>query len=362
MSINDILPSEILVSAFKRLNSKQVVQVREVCKEWQKLVDENRMFWRILVLSIETFEGAQAVMDQFDEKSGSTMEGVELEINRLIWQTQGLIHSLQNSRASLSTVVIKVPLPGGIGESLAETLLLTLPNLADFRVGNLNLRRCQLLRVTRADPEKLQVLWIPSFPNLPNQRPLFQTLTSLRISRIYHHSEWREILALCSKTLKHLDIGLKSGRLDEIIFPLEFSLLEVFEIRLGEENFPTWMVVPQSLKLFDPSNSAGLPSISILWIYSFNDWEELSNRCPCLQIFRLDSFYSGDMFKLVNLLSTRRDNVDHGLEIERVKMEPLRKLVIPFKVFSQSELEQLRGLVGEVVDAATEPLFWKVEI
>lgn len=48
------------------------------------------------------------------------------------------------------------------------------------------------------------------------------------------------------------------------------------------------------------------------------------------------------------LLSERACNVPVGLEVEGVKMKTTEKLVVPLERFSAEQIEQLRGLVGEV--------------
>jgi len=40
------------------------------------LTDENRAFWRVVSLPERNLEEIQSVVDQFDEKSGSTLEEI----------------------------------------------------------------------------------------------------------------------------------------------------------------------------------------------------------------------------------------------------------------------------------------------
>jgi len=53
---------------------------------------------------------------------------------------------------------------------------------------------------------------------------------------------------------------------------------------------------------------------------------------------------------LLGLLRARKENVERGFEVENVKMEPLKKLVIPFNKLSAEALEECQELVEEVVD------------
>jgi len=78
MNINDILLSENLLNSFRRLEAKDVVKATAVCKLWWELIDENKACWRVLVLSEKgkSLEKIQEVVNQFDEKSGSTLQKV----------------------------------------------------------------------------------------------------------------------------------------------------------------------------------------------------------------------------------------------------------------------------------------------
>jgi len=80
--INDVLLSEIVLTTLKELETKEVVRAREVCKSLLKLVDETKTFWRILKLLEGSLEEIQSTIDQFDEKSGSTLEDVSFAVKR----------------------------------------------------------------------------------------------------------------------------------------------------------------------------------------------------------------------------------------------------------------------------------------
>lgn len=62
------------------------------------------------------------------------------------------------------------------------------------------------------------------------------------------------------------------------------------------------------------------------------------------------------------LLRARKENIKNRPEVDRIKMEPLKMLVIPFNKLFYEQLEELRELVGEVVDLKSEPRFWEVQI
>lgn len=64
---------------------------------------------------------------------------------------------------------------------------------------------------------------------------------------------------------------------------------------------------------------------------------------------------------LCNGLSERKVKVELGKETCGITYECLEKLIIPFNKLTPQEIEQLRDLVGTVVDSASEPDFWEVE-
>lgn len=76
--INDGLPSEALLTILKNLKTREVVKMRAICKLWSKLVDENRTFWRDSELQESNQEDIEAAVNQFDEKSGSTLEEIRI--------------------------------------------------------------------------------------------------------------------------------------------------------------------------------------------------------------------------------------------------------------------------------------------
>jgi len=129
------------------------------------------------------------------------------------------------------------------------------------------------------------------------------------------------------------------------------------------------MLVPPTLKLFTQDVHSNTPSIQELWVNLLTqivwDWEDLSSRCPKLQVFRLErrrELGDSESEHLLSPLRARKENSDRRFEVDSIQMEPLKKLVIPFDKFSAADLEECRELVGEVVDLESEPEFWDVEI
>lgn len=176
------------------------------------------------------------------------------------------------------------------------------------------------------------------------------------------HRECRNLLEASARTLKDLSIsiGLSTG---ESVPPLEFPSLEVLELYEESAVFPAWMKVNSNLKLYAEVLPSNLPSISEVWVFYLTaGWRGLSMSCPLLKVLTFEGEEQLDLPNLESLLVTRRENVERGLEIEAVKMEPLRKLVIPSRMFTSKMLEKLRVLVDEVVDYDAEPSGWEVRI
>jgi len=135
--INEVLPSETLLTTFKKLGTKEVMKAIEVCKLWWKLVDENKALWRILVLLKEELEETKSIVDYFDEKSGSTLEEISLVVKGEGDQgSEQLAESILKSSRSLRICNTTLK---GVGSQtfrtlriLSGSLLPKLPNLVDF--------------------------------------------------------------------------------------------------------------------------------------------------------------------------------------------------------------------------------------
>lgn len=266
--INDILLSETLLAIFKCLEIKEVVKVREVCKQWWKLVDENRTFWRILVLSERSLERIQSTVSHFDEKSGSTLEEVSTIVKKYedsqdFNQLTGLV---LNSSQTLQAFWIK--LQSDVFQARAfltifeDSLLLMLPNLVDFRIWSGDPKVQLLVQSSRNRHGSLRILWVTSLQLQPpvhlhvSHPILFQALVSLQMSKGDSHSTFRCLLSHCSQTLKHLTIFLRQPARGQEVLPLQFARLEVLQLWMvrimWDCHFPTWMAVPPTLKHFCP--------------------------------------------------------------------------------------------------------------
>jgi len=347
--INDVLPSETLLTTFKSLDTREVLKVREVCKLWLKLVDENRTFSRCLILTDRTSTEIEVVLNQFDEKSGSTLEEIAIEtINGSSQDSSQILKSLQKSRTTLSVINLKFTFVYSPEEfcHLTSSLLLELPNLVDFPVTTCTYYKCQLLKSSSTKSQPLQVLWIyslqaasPLIYLLSSQLGLFNALSSLVVEEFYSHSDWRSALSNSPESFKHLSIRLNQQVLSEELSSLSLPNLEVLELMEIDDQFPTWMVVPPTLKL-STSQYRDLPDLGELWLEALGGWGRLLlSRRPNLQVLRVGC-PNPAVQKLLDLLRVRRASVEDGLEVEGVRVVDLSKLVItPLSPFSPSQLQ-----------------------
>jgi len=165
-----------------------------------------------------------------------------------------------------------------------------------------------------------------------------------------------KVLELPSKSLKHLGIWF-SEETQDFIKVLEFPDLQVLKLGSPNEAFPAWFRVPFKLMPIMSGVFTSIPSISALRICrNLNKWELLVSACPQLEI--LQAYLSPGPSKAIHqgnllaLLQARRREVQAGTEFERVRLEIIKTLVIPFAGLSAQTALQLREYVGTVVDHA----------
>lgn len=172
-----------------------MVKVREVCKEGSKLVDDNRIFWRIFwrILDLEpsiwrrneveeilrfqrlparrSLQQTQSIIEQFDNKRGSTLEKVMIELKPKEYNAEitQISQVLRKSKQTLLLVEIRGTSAGTLGfRNLVTSLLTGLSNLVDFRLTDGTSR----IKFSIKNPERfrsLQVLWLPRLSVLPAQ-------------------------------------------------------------------------------------------------------------------------------------------------------------------------------------------------
>jgi len=57
---NDALDAEVLILIFKKLPLRKLARIRLVCPKWRNIIDDNKTFWRTLILSNVTLKVAQS--------------------------------------------------------------------------------------------------------------------------------------------------------------------------------------------------------------------------------------------------------------------------------------------------------------
>lgn len=187
-----------------------MVKVREVCKEGSKLVDDNRIFWRIFwrILDLEpsiwrrneveeilrfqrlparrSLQQTQSIIEQFDNKRGSTLEKVMIELKPKEYNAEitQISQVLRKSKQTLLLVEIRGTSAGTLGfRNLVTSLLTGLSNLVDFRLTD-GTSRIKFSIKTQRDSEVFRFSGFRVFPfSQPNSALLFKTLTSFRLER-----------------------------------------------------------------------------------------------------------------------------------------------------------------------------------
>lgn len=91
------------------------------------------------------------------------------------------------------------------------------------------------------------------------------------------HSTWGSVPSHYSQSL-----WLSSLLPAEEIPQLQLPHLEMLELRETSLRFPTWMLVPPTIKLFTFNIYSNLPAIIELWINNLFGWGTLSSRYPTL--------------------------------------------------------------------------------
>ena len=290
---------------------RKFARARGVCKLWLEEIDGNKRLWRRLnnrgFLSLEE---VLLVINQFDEKSGSTMERLTVYTNweesqnssQVIKSINQLIQVILKSSQHLKGVSIFSKGLDHHGRQrlavLSYSLLLELPNVVEFRISKtLSYQVLFDVRAKQLSSVNPRLIWIDSlrssaspFTHLHiSHSDLFQAIASLTVDRTHHHSTWRSVLSLCTHSLLHLEINLGKQDPGEELSPLELPQLRMLNLTEGNRRSPAWMLVAPSLTLGSLQTYSSLPSTGQLWVSRMGRWEDcLSSRCPKVQVLRLE--------------------------------------------------------------------------
>ena len=144
--------------------------------------------------------------------------------------------------------------------------------------------------------------------------------------------------------------------------PLEFPRLEVLE-DYSEIDFPNWIKIPYTSTLMVYHNEVlnGLPNVSHLWLTGIEKCGRLTKSCPSLKTLRVAS-KSSIINSATLLLDQRRSMVEGSMEIDGIKVTPIKTLSGDFKRFSEEELASLGNFAEDLIDLETVPKQIEVEI
>lgn len=384
------LSSHLFLSIFKWLDSVQVVKIRPVCQKWLEIIEEYRSLWRRPILPRRKKGWPISTLELFDSKSQSTLEEVQFSLPKLESEEYSLlVQLLERSKHSLRFLSIQLydRVDFWYRESPIPDLSWKLSHLVEFKVSHSQQKRESrvLLRWNEFEGSNrlgsnqnlsnLKVLWIYNFPAFINSHlDLLSNISSLCLSRSVTSSEWRRILEVPSKTLKHLRMTASassdpdSDQLSTLHFP-RLKLLQTW----SSEFFilPTWLDVPTtSILISELGFPLYLPSISILCIPDLRDIQRSKIRCPLLVELEVGKSSDGIIAEtypdlvneLILVLKERNHQSEDGFEVDGVQMTPLKRLVIPFVQFRARKLEELRDLVEELLDLESVSPFIEIEV
>lgn len=391
------LPSEILLSVLKRIDSREMVKFTRVSKEWLEIIGENKALWRRVVLPKREGGWELSTLQFFDERTNSTLKEVSMELESLETNLDGFMKVLEKSKGHLRTICLynrNFDLSPSDEESLLD-LSLRLSQLSSFRIINSQPNRLVHLR-SRKDyrnsgaAANFKILWgfqYGSISKLVDLAPhRLENLISLQIESFMDYRELNAILRHCSKTLKQHEIKL--ARLLDVNLPrVDLPCLEVLDINALDINtqshkFPSWLTIPSSSTLairvdFFPDT----PAVSKLWLHGLEAISQLGNTFPGLKEIRISTIYSDigndrrdesnwrillrdktNWQKLLEVLRHRRNISNFVRASGGTSRLHIKKLVIPFKLLDDKKLSELEGLKDELVDLDNTLRYVEVEV
>lgn len=374
------LPSDVLLDVFKTLNSQDMVKMERVSRKWYDVIEENKSLWRRLILPSGKHGWDLPIFERFDEKSESGLVEISLEVGfEEEEEVIPFVELLEKSKKTLQVISITQVLYSDKIDSILSELSWKLPNLVDFRLlDTKHPLGCILLTGQQKQVDKpqtndgssrLKVLWLVELGTLFESHPqIFRNLKSLHLVSQVDTEDLRRILESSSKTIKHLSIGTRNLPPLQLP-PLELSRLELLQLRssCGTE-YPSWMKIPRSSTI-QIHNFNSSP-----WVSSLSTSEPglilvMVERCPTLSVLRVIpnvcAWSTGSKWvcdELIPVLRKRNEDAEAGLERNGIRVVKLKTLIIGFKEVGPEAVDQLKGLVKDVVDLNDVPNYTIVDL
>jgi len=74
------LPPEVLNLALRRFETKDLVKISSICKDWYESITKTQAFWRkVLIEEDTTMEEIEKRMQLFNERSGNSLTRVHIQ-------------------------------------------------------------------------------------------------------------------------------------------------------------------------------------------------------------------------------------------------------------------------------------------
>lgn len=378
LSNMNVIPTEVLSNCFERLNSQELVSITRVSKDWSEIINESKYHWQKLTLPEKQGGWDLKSLQLFDRKSESKLQQVSMNPkfnSETEWKAFGEL--LKKSKETLLVLYLKVEDPQA--KFYLEELSFQLPLLVDCRISGWGDRgdRVRIIGSLENKIKKgsskprnsrdLRILWVPiGFSHL-KQSDLLVNLVSLKLEIIRDYSQLRKCLQKCSQGLKHLDFSIPFVFGSPQYEPQELPRLQVLEIGCTPTlRYPSWLRIPSSATLIITGDlPPSLPSVSRLWLRFNEGFQNLPTISAELEEFRFEDNYlgfPGRIEALSSALTQRKSNASAGMEIEGIKMTPLKTLLIDCEGLSQLQLEEMKKVAENVVDVKRASTFIGVEI
>lgn len=380
------LSSDILLCIFKWLTSDVMAKVMRTCRRFLEIINPNRSLWRRLILP-NTIDGwtAKSSLRMFHRKSqaqGLTEVSMTVKL-KTDSEVDSLMKLLELSKDTLRFIHITCGSP--VRRKALSSLCWKFTKAVDCRIVDYLKMNVQFVegelqskeqsKVVGGSP-RLNTLWMfGDFTFIKARTSLFGNLASLSLEGFLTDSQWREILEIPSKSLKHLrmEIDMQSA----VNPPLEFPKLQVLEFIPGyssREEFPFWMILPSFSTILSNKNPKPYLPVSSRWVKNLKAIGRLENNYANLVELKVEiakglSISNAQVLKiLVPILRQRFQNAEANVKLKGFVFRKLQRILIPSMLlkdelpFIAAYIAQMKELVEEVVDVDWAAKVIEIEI